>query len=339
MKIKKKLFSLILIATLIIAQAVPIQAATSVRMNKTKVSLYVGTRTKLSLKTKTRKTLVWKSSDTSIVKVSKRGSIKAVKAGKATITVKLKGTKQKAKCSVVVGAYATTITLDSAGTVILDAGKTSQIKAGVAPNTVLTSALIFTSKDSSIATVDKEGVITAVSTGLTEVTIKAKAVNKKKHRLTKTIQVVVNQAANEQDTSGGGDSGSPGGGSGDGGGTQPTALVNTITSGTTKTYILNKSYTDSVTVGMTVNGQTWKYTGKVNSILNNLCNTYTTETNTAGTICATRNVGDEWWTLTDPSNQNALLFKVKADLTSDGNTNYGQIVIEQGTGTVTVTVY
>lgn len=80
--------------------------AKAIKLNKKKVTLKVGNKIKLKTtitpKKATQKSLQWSSSNKKIVKVSKKGTIKALKKGKATITVKIKGTNKKAKCIVTV---------------------------------------------------------------------------------------------------------------------------------------------------------------------------------------------------------------------------------------------
>lgn len=69
------------------------------KLNKKKVTLYVGKTTKLKVKN-TKKKVKWSSSKKSVATVSKAGTVKAVKKGKATITAKV--AKKKLKCTVTV---------------------------------------------------------------------------------------------------------------------------------------------------------------------------------------------------------------------------------------------
>lgn len=74
--------------------------ANKISLNKTKVSLLVGSRTKLKLKNAKSSKIYWETSRRSIVRVNEYGTIVAQKAGKATITAKYNG--KKYKCSVTV---------------------------------------------------------------------------------------------------------------------------------------------------------------------------------------------------------------------------------------------
>lgn len=336
MKRIKPLIGILFAITLVLIASVPASAATgTVKLSKSKITLYKGEKKTLSLKDKTKSTLVWSSSNKKIVKVTQKGIIKGVATGTATVTVKIKGATKKSSCKVTVGAYAKKLILNSAGSVILKTGDTSQIKAEVTPDDVLTDKLTYESKDASIATVDKTGKIAAVSKGITQVTVTSKAVTKKGKALSATVQICVNPKEEEGDdtASGGGGAGGAGGS-----GSTNTPLINTFIDGSKTTYVLNKSYTDKVTVAVSVNGQTWNRTGKVNTVLSDLSSTYTTMTNSAGTIRVSRNEGEAWWTVTDPTNGDALLFKVKAEMSYGGSSSYGQIVIEQSGDAVSVSI-
>lgn len=334
MKKTRNFFWITLIITLVILQTVPIQAKEkSISMKQKKISLYIGKTKRLSLKKKTSKDLIWSSSNKKVARVSQRGLVRAIGKGTAKITVKIKDSKKNTTCKVSVGEYASELKLYSATSVILEEGSTSKIKAGVVPKKVLTKGLTYVSMDSKIAIVDKKGTITAVSQGLTQIIVATKAIDKKGNPIKKTIQVVVQKAKEEEssqesnvfpDTS-----------------TEDTekALINVTKNGTLTNYTLNKSYVNDITVSMSVNGKIWNYTGTVSGILSDLNTTYTTRTNADGTICVTRNMGDEYWTVTNPSNENALLFRVKAEVTSDENREYGSIVIEQIGAEVEVSVY
>lgn len=102
MMLRKKLTILLLIVALIcpmVLSAGSVQAASKVRLNKTKITLVVGQKKKLKVKG-TKKKVKWSSSKKSVVSVSKKGVIKAKKKGKAVITARVG--KKKLKCKVTV---------------------------------------------------------------------------------------------------------------------------------------------------------------------------------------------------------------------------------------------
>lgn len=82
---------------------VPVQ---SVSLNKSKTNVKKGKKVQLSAKiiptNATNKNVTWSTSNKKIATVSKKGLVKGIKAGKATITVKTKDGKKKARCKVTV---------------------------------------------------------------------------------------------------------------------------------------------------------------------------------------------------------------------------------------------
>lgn len=72
---------------------------TKVKLNKSKLSLYVGKKAKLKVKG-TKKKVVWKTSKKKIATVSKKGVVRAKKKGKAMITAKV--AEKKLRCKVTV---------------------------------------------------------------------------------------------------------------------------------------------------------------------------------------------------------------------------------------------
>ncbi|MEG2522230.1 MAG: Ig-like domain-containing protein [Anaerovoracaceae bacterium] len=102
MKITKKLLSIILAVSLVlgIAFVSPNYAsAASPKINKTKVTLDIGQKTKLKVEN-TKSKPKWTTSNKKIVVVSKTGTIRAIKAGKATVYAKIGKSKYKSSITV-----------------------------------------------------------------------------------------------------------------------------------------------------------------------------------------------------------------------------------------------
>jgi hypothetical protein len=76
-----------------------VQAKGTVKLNKTKATLYVGETVKLKL-TGIGKRIKWSSSKKSVATVSSTGKVKAKKVGKVTITAKVSGKKYNCKVTV-----------------------------------------------------------------------------------------------------------------------------------------------------------------------------------------------------------------------------------------------
>ena len=72
-------------------------------------------------------------------------------------------------------------------------------------------------------------------------------------------------------------------------------------------------------------------------MLSGLANSYTEKENSEKTIHVGREVGEEWWTVTDLTTGH-ILFRIKAETTYEGSRDYGQIVLEQVSGNVSIQV-
>ncbi|MCD7883292.1 MAG: Ig-like domain-containing protein [Lachnospiraceae bacterium] len=95
---KKTVFGVIILLFLLLAIPASASAAT-VKLNKTKMTVYVGQKKTLKV-SGTSKTVKWSSSKKSVARVSSSGAVRGIKAGTATITAKV-GTKTY-KCKVTV---------------------------------------------------------------------------------------------------------------------------------------------------------------------------------------------------------------------------------------------
>ena len=78
---------------------VNVQAASKVKINKTKTTMYVGTPKTLKI-TGTTKKVTWKSSNKKIATVSAKGKVTPKKAGTVVITAKVSGKNYKCKVTV-----------------------------------------------------------------------------------------------------------------------------------------------------------------------------------------------------------------------------------------------
>lgn len=103
----KKRISLFLVVVLMLTTIVPVQkieAKKKIKLNKTKMTMYVGDQKKLSLKG-SKGIIKWSSSNKKVASVNFLGYVTAKKKGSATITAKYK--KKKYKCKITVKPYAT----------------------------------------------------------------------------------------------------------------------------------------------------------------------------------------------------------------------------------------
>ena len=152
---------------------------TGVSLNKTSTSLEAGATETLSAtvapSTATDKTVTFASSDAAIATVDNTGKVTAVKAGNADITVTTKDGNKTAKCTLTVTAKqipVTGVTLDKS-TLSLEVGATGNLVATVSPENASYKAVRFTSSDEAIATVDDNGLVTAVAPGTADITVES----------------------------------------------------------------------------------------------------------------------------------------------------------------------
>ena len=152
-------------------------AVESITLDKSSLELNEGETATLVATVKpdnaTNKTVTWSSSRTSVATVDANGKVTAVAEGTATITAKA-GDKT-ATCSVTVKKNTVaveSVTLDKSSLELTE-GETATLTATVKPDNATNKTVTWTSSSSSIATVDQNGKITAVSEGTATITAKA----------------------------------------------------------------------------------------------------------------------------------------------------------------------
>ncbi len=113
----------------------------------------------------TYKEVKWTSSNTSVVSVDQNGNIKALKAGSATITAaSTDGSNKSASCRITVRIPVSSIRLDKTSYTVTEGNK-FPLRAAVYPSNATDKTVKWTSSNSSIATVDQNGVVTAIKPG------------------------------------------------------------------------------------------------------------------------------------------------------------------------------
>ncbi len=119
--------------------------------------------------------ITWSISDSTVAKVDQNGKVTAYKNGKCIIAATNEnGTK--AKCSIEVNTSPTSISMNSTNqTIYLNGKNTTQLNATYAPsNATINKDITWTSSNSSIASVDKNGLVKAVGVGTCKITAKTK---------------------------------------------------------------------------------------------------------------------------------------------------------------------
>ncbi|MGN0812590.1 MAG: Ig-like domain-containing protein [Candidatus Coproplasma sp.] len=162
-------------------------AVTGVTLDQTTASLKMGATESVTLTATvapanaTNKAVSWASDNTSVATVDQSGVVTAVSAGTATITVTTADGNKTATCVVTVAAAdpvtpenvpVTGVTLDKT-TASLKMGATESVTltATVAPANATNKAVSWASDNTSVATVDQSGVVTAVSAGTATITV------------------------------------------------------------------------------------------------------------------------------------------------------------------------
>ena len=167
-------------AQCIITVKAPVVLVDGITLNVTEQTLTEGETLALTAtvtpENVTNKVLVWTSSDESVATVDANGTVTAVKEGTATITVKATdGSNVSAQCAITVKAPVVLvegITLNMTEQT-LSAGETLALTATVLPENASNKTLAWTSSDESVATVDANGLVTAVKEGTATITVKA----------------------------------------------------------------------------------------------------------------------------------------------------------------------
>lgn len=163
---------------------------TGVTLSASSLSLEIGKTAALTATVTpadaTNKSIVWTSSNASVATVS-NGVVTAKAAGTANITVSAANGKT-AVCKVTVVKPAPTgVTLNKKSATVVK-GKTLQLKATVAPANASNTTVTWKSSKSSVASVDKNGKVTAKNAGTA--TITAATVNGKKATCKVTVAAV-----------------------------------------------------------------------------------------------------------------------------------------------------
>ena len=169
-KILSIFLAVILMITLV---PVNVEAASKIKLNKSKTTIYAGSSETLKV-SGTSKKITWSSSNKNVATVSSKGKITAKKSGKTIITAKDSG--KSYKCAVTVKNP----TLNSKKK-ILRVGDTYTLKL------IGTKVKSYSSSKKSVATVNKNGTVAAKQSG--KVTIQAKVLLK--NGKTKTVKMTV----------------------------------------------------------------------------------------------------------------------------------------------------
>ncbi len=149
--------------------------ASSLTLDEKKKELYVGDTYRLGYvvtPTNAANTdVTWSSSNSSVASVNSSGLITAKAVGQAIITVKTKDGTLSASCTITVKQKATGISLDVTN-LELYVDQSYDLEVTVTPASSNDYTLTWESSNTSVATVDEDGKITAVAAGEATITVK-----------------------------------------------------------------------------------------------------------------------------------------------------------------------
>ena len=162
----------------------PVISVTGVSLNKNSLSLEKGSNETLiatiTQSNATNKNVTWRSSNTSIATVNSSGKVTAVKAGTATITVTTEDGGKTATCNVTVTDSDISITdpvISVTGVSLnknslsLEKGSDETLIATVTPSNATNKNVTWRSSNTSVATVNSSGKVTAVKAGTATITV------------------------------------------------------------------------------------------------------------------------------------------------------------------------
>ncbi|ATW24936.1 Ig-like domain-containing protein [Candidatus Formimonas warabiya] len=160
-----------------VTEAQPI-AVTGVSLNKSSISIETGSTETLvatiSPENAANKAVTWTSSDEGIATVDSDGTVTGVGAGEAIITVTTVDGSFTEDCEVTVTEAqpiaVTGVSLNKSS-ISINTGSTETLMATISPENAANKAVIWTSSDEEIATVDSDGTVTGVGAGETIITV------------------------------------------------------------------------------------------------------------------------------------------------------------------------
>ena len=144
----------------------------------------------------TNKDVTWTSSNPTVATVDSNGKVTALAPGTTTITVTTEDGDKTAACTVTVVRPVISVSLDKTQATI-DEGKTLQLTATVTPDDATNKEVTWSSSNTSVATVDANGLVTGIKKGETVITVTAKDGNKTATCLIHVIGAPIGSSSNE----------------------------------------------------------------------------------------------------------------------------------------------
>ena len=148
---------------------------TSVSLNKSSLPLSVGDCEKL-IATVTPadadiRDIIWSSSDASVASIDQDGNVQALKNGFASIEVRTVDGNMSAICQITVGVPIIGVSLNKTSLSFTSIGATEKLEPVFNPTNASDKSVTWSSLNAEIATVDADGLVTAIAGGSTRVIV------------------------------------------------------------------------------------------------------------------------------------------------------------------------
>ena len=166
----KKLFTLFFVAILAFVFVACKEYTITIDANDLAIELTEGESKNVAVQFTEGETLSWVSSSEAVATVAD-GKITAVKEGEATITVTIVGHEEEATATINVKVLPVKVSdVRVRGDQVVFVGKTLQLTAEVTPENAKDKSVTWASSNEALATVDANGLVTAVKEGNVEIT-------------------------------------------------------------------------------------------------------------------------------------------------------------------------
>jgi hypothetical protein len=156
--------------------SVPIEVTNPIFVNRTSLNMYVGDEMQLTA-SPVGENFIWSSENEDVVSVSQTGLIKAVGEGSSSITVELDNDEVRIDVRVRTFIPLTDINLTKTS-MKLYVGDVMQVEAYSVPENASDITFTWRSENPNIATVNKKGIITGVSRGITQIIVSYGSIEK-----------------------------------------------------------------------------------------------------------------------------------------------------------------
>ncbi len=147
---------------------------TGVKLNKKSADLQKGKsltlKATIAPSNATNQNVTWTSSNKNVATVNKNGKVRAIKAGSTVITVTTEDGNKTAACKVTVLEPVKSIKFNKK-TYSVKKGKTVNLKYTIKPKNASNKTVSFSSSDTKIATVDKNGKVYGKKKGQVTITV------------------------------------------------------------------------------------------------------------------------------------------------------------------------